>query len=90
MKVLQAGRFSRKIKKLNKNEKAAVDKAVHVIINEPTIGQAKKGDLLGVRVYKYKYSTNLMLLAYRHEGSRNVLTLLAHGSHENFYRDLKQ
>ena len=90
MKVLQTGRFSRKIKKLNKHEKAALDNAIHEIINDPTIGQVKKGDLLGVSVYKYKYSTNQLLLAYRYEGLQNELILLAHGSHENFYRDLKQ
>jgi len=89
MKLLQSGRFSRKIKKLNKNEKVALDQAVQEIINDPSIGQAKKGDLLGVSIYKYKYSTNLLLLAYRHIHSENELTLLAHGSHENFYRDLK-
>jgi mRNA-degrading endonuclease YafQ of YafQ-DinJ toxin-antitoxin module len=90
MKISQSGRFSRKIKKLNRNEKVALDQAVQEIIKDPSIVQAKKGDLLGVSVYKYKYSTNLLLLAYRHNHSENELTLLAHGSHENFYRDLKQ
>ena len=90
MKVLQSGRFSRKVKKLNKGEKAALDRAVKKIINDPMLGQAKKGDLLGVSVYKYKHSTNLLLLAYRHKNSENELVLLADGSHENYYRDLKK
>ena len=90
MKVLQSGRFSRKVKKLNKGEKAALDRAVKKIINDPMLGQAKKGDLLGVSVYKCKHSTNLLLLAYRHKNSENELVLLAHGSHENYYRDLKK
>ena len=90
MKVLQSGRFSRRIKKLNKNEKASLDKAVREIVKNPSIGQAKKGDLLGVNVHKYKHSTNLLLLAYKYDSSQNALTLIAHGSHENFNRDLKQ
>ena len=90
MKVLQSGRFARRIKKLNKNEKASLDKAVRQVIKDPSIGKAKKGDLLGVGVHKYKYSTNLLLLAYRYDDVCNELTLLAHGSHDNFYRDLKQ
>ena len=89
MKILQGGRFSRKIKKLKKGEKLALDKAVREIVDDPTIDQAKRGDLLGVSVYKYKHSTNLLLLAYRYNDSENELILLAHGSHENFYRDLK-
>ena len=90
MKVLQSGRFARRIKKLNKNEKKSLDKAVRKIIKNPSIGQPKKGDLLGVNVHKYKYATNLLLLAYRYDDTGNELTLLAHGSYENFYRDLKQ
>lgn len=90
MKILQSGRFSRKIKKLKKSEKAALDKAIQEIINDPEVGQVRKGDLLGVSVHKYKHSTNLLLLAYRYNNSENELVLLAHGSHENFYRDLKQ
>ena len=89
MKILQSGRFSRKVKKLKKGEKVALDKAVREIVDDPTIDQAKRGDLLGVSVYKYKHSTNLLLLAYRYNDSENELILLAHGSHENFYRDLK-
>lgn len=90
MKLLQSGRFARKIKKLNKKEKAALDGAIKKVMKDPSIGQAKKGDLLGVNVHKYKHSTNLVLLAYRYDGHADELTLLAHGSHENFYRDLKQ
>jgi|TARA_B110000908_G_C9936054_1_gene306113 mRNA-degrading endonuclease YafQ of YafQ-DinJ toxin-antitoxin module len=90
MKVLQSGRFARRVKKLNKNEKASLDKAVREVIKDPSINKAKKGDLLGVSVHKYKYSTNLLLLAYSYDDVCNELTLLALGSHEDFYRDLKQ
>ena len=48
----------------------------------------KKGDLAGVRVYKYKHNSQQRLLAY--ELKDDTLVLLGHGSHENFYRDLKR
>ncbi|WP_273789696.1 type II toxin-antitoxin system RelE/ParE family toxin [Bartonella sp. ML70XJBT] len=63
--------------------------AVRVIMKTPTIGQAKTGDLSGVFVYKFKMAKQLTLLAYSYEDHTITLTLLALGSHENFYRDLK-
>ena len=88
MKIIQTGIFSRTVKKLHKKEKAALDKAVRAIVEAPNIGDAKIGDLAGVTVYKYKDSDKQYLLAYRYDGES--LTLLALGSHENFYRDLKR
>ena len=49
----------------------------------------KTGDLAGVQVYKYKRKTQQYLLAYQLNPTKEILTLLALGSHENFYRDLK-
>ena len=54
------------------------------------IGDLKSGDLGCVRVYKFKMVNQLNLLAYSYEGEVLTLSLLALGSHENFYRDLKQ
>ncbi len=90
MKILQSNLFKRRIKKLHKNEKQALDDSVKAIVKDPTIGTAKVGDLKGVLVYKYKLSTTQYLLAYSHDKEQEVITLLAHGSHENFYRDLKK
>ncbi len=50
----------------------------------------KKGALAGVRVHKFKVNDKQYLLAYRHEKKPDILTLLALGSHENFYRDLQR
>jgi len=90
MKIIQSGVFSRTIKKLKKNEKKALDKAVQKIVEKPDIGQLKKGDLVGVRVHKYKHANKQYLLGYRYNSDELLLTLLALGSHENFYRDLKR
>jgi len=89
MKVIQTRAFENKVKKLHKNEKLELDKAVNQIINNPGIGQGKVGDLAGIQVFKFKIQSQQYLLAYRFDEIPILLTLLALGSHENFYRDLK-
>jgi len=90
MKIQQSGIFSRRVKKLHSAEKQSLDDAVKTIIDNPAIGQVKTGDLAGVQVYKYKHKTQQYLLAYRFTEDELALTLLALGTHENFYPDLKQ
>lgn len=90
MEVLQTTSFRRNVKKLHANQKADLDTAIKKIIEKPDIGEAKTGDLDGVFVYKFKMVKQLTLLAYSFEKERIILTLLALGSHENFYRDLKR
>ena len=90
MKVVQTNFFKRTIKKLHANQKADLDKAVEVIMKCPDIGQSKRGDLSGVLVYKFKMVKQLTLLAYTYHDQTITLTLLALGTHENFYRDLKK
>jgi len=90
MKVIAAPRFVRATKKLLRKEKAALDDAVRAIIDDPNIREIKKGDLAGVQVYKYRMAAHLVLLAYRAANDEGAIKLLAFGSHENFYRDLKR
>ena len=90
MKIQQSSIFKRKTKKLNADEKKLLDEAVKAILDNPYIGQMKTGDLSGVQVYKYKHNAQQYLLASRFEEQELLLTLLALGTHENFYRDLKQ
>lgn len=90
MKVFQSRQFAKAVKKLHSNQKSDLDKAVQLLIADPMIGDSKAGDLEGVRVHKFKIVNQLNLLAYSYEDEILTLTLLAIGSHENFYRDLKQ
>lgn len=90
MIIRQSGIFVRRTKKLNAQAKQALDEAVQAIINETTIGELKIGDLAGVRVYKYKHARQQYLLAYEYNALSDTLDLLSHGTHENFYRDLKR
>ena len=89
MKVFQSRQFAKAVKKLPLNQKSDLDKTVQLLIADPMIGDSKAGDLAGVRVNKFKMANQLNLLAYSYEDEILTLTLLAIGSHENFYRDLK-
>ena len=88
VQVLQSAAFSRAYKKLHEAQKADVDDAVEAIVKAPDLGEAKRGDLAGVYVHKFKSNSQLMLLAYAWDPETRMLLLL--GSHENFYRDLKR
>lgn len=87
IEVLQTNGFRRVYKKLHGNQKAAVDDAVAAIVADPTLGEAKKGDLAGVFVYKFDCVGQRFLLAYEYDPATRLLLLV--GTHENFYRTLK-
>lgn len=89
MKILQTKRFLKAIKKLHHNQKQDLDKAILKLIRNPESGDLKKGDLVDVRVYKFKMQNQLTLLAYKYIDDQPCLLMLSIGSHENFYRDLK-
>ncbi len=90
MQVLQTTRFKKAVKKLYKKHKQDLDGAIREIMADTSLGEMKVGDLAGTQVYKFKMSGQLTLLAYRIDKNIVTLTLLALGSHENFYRNLKQ
>jgi hypothetical protein len=79
--------FRRAYKKLHTTQQLEVDKAVQTIIDNPDVGQKKKGDLAGVFVYKFAMQKQETLLAYTWDPKQRIL--LALGVHENFYRNLK-
>jgi mRNA-degrading endonuclease RelE of RelBE toxin-antitoxin system len=90
LRVLQTPSFKKAVKKLHKNQKSDLDNAVKTLLESPTIGEQKKGDLSFMRVYKFKMSRQLTLLGYSYEDGALVLELMYLGTHENFYRDAKK
>jgi len=87
MKIYQSRSFEKKIKRFLKKEKNVLDQEIKKIIENPFIGEEKKGDLKGVFVYKFKIETIQYLLSYRM--INDDLELIMIGPHENYYRDLK-
>ncbi len=89
MRIFVTPTFERASKKLHRSRKADLDDAVRGVGCDPEIGELKVGDLAGVRVYKFRLSNQMCLLAYRILDADSV-KLLTFGPHENFYRDLKR
>ncbi|GBD95929.1 hypothetical protein BMS3Abin06_00809 [bacterium BMS3Abin06] len=87
MKIFQSRTFENKVKKFLKQEKRILDKEIKRIIENPSAGEEKKGDLRGVYIHKFKIKTIQYLLSYR--VINNGLELIMIGPHENYYRDLK-
>ena len=90
MIVSQGGPFRKSYKRLHTNQLDAVNEAIEKIIENPALGEQKKGDIVRVRVYKFTVLGQLYLLAYVYDAGEDILTLRALGPHENFYRDLKK
>ena len=88
--VLQTPTFKKAVKKLHKNQKADLDEAIKELMIDPLLGEQKKGDLAFLRVYKFNMVKQLTLLGYSYEDGTVTLELIALGSHENFYRDIKK
>lgn len=57
--------FSKFVKKAHKPLQLAIEDAVDEVCDNPEIGEAKVGDLAGIRVYKFKFNRQEYLIAYR-------------------------
>jgi mRNA-degrading endonuclease YafQ of YafQ-DinJ toxin-antitoxin module len=99
MKISQYGSFKKVYKKLHKNQLAEVNAAIQAIIDNPGLGERKKGNLSMLRVYKFQVRNQLTLIGYNvfpelteklPTGTERELIFIDIGSHENFYRDIKK
>ncbi|WP_425363355.1 type II toxin-antitoxin system RelE/ParE family toxin [Candidatus Tisiphia endosymbiont of Hybos culiciformis] len=89
MHILQTNTFKKVAKKLHPNQKDCLDNAIRIILSDPLVGIEKVGDLSNIRVYKFRMIEQHTILAYMYNQREQSIILLALGSHENFYRDLK-
>ena len=90
MQEPQTPTFKKTVKKLKPNQKKDLDTAIKALMDEPSLGEQKKGDLYFLRVHKFKMNKQLTLLGYSFNDGTLTLELMALGSHENFYRDTKR
>jgi len=88
MRVVQSRSFAKRVKRFRKQEKQVLDQQVRALMNNPNIGQEKRGELRGIFVHKFKIHTTQYLLAYRIR-ENETLELIMIGPHENYYRDLE-
>ena len=89
MRIIVTPMFERAAKKLHRLQKNDLDAAVKAVAADAEIGEEKVGDLVGIRVYKFRMTNQLCLLSYRILDADSI-KLLTVGAHENFYRDLKR
>lgn len=92
--------FSRFVKKSHKPLQLAIEDAMDEVCADVTVGEAKVGDLAGIRVYKFKFTRQEYLMAYRPPAMGEVvdpstiewlaIDFYQVGLHENFYDDLKR
>ena len=87
MRIVQSRSFEQKVKKFTKRQKKKLDEEIQKILDDPSIGTEKKGDLKGVYIHKFRVHSAHYLLAYRFMGEG--LELIMIGPHDNYYRDLK-
>ena len=88
--ILQTPSFKKIVKKLQPNQKKDLYQAITDVVENPLIGEQKKGDLRSLRVHKFKMVKQLTLLGYQYVEGTITLTLISVGSHENFYRNIKR
>ena len=87
MEKLFTPAFRRFVKKQFLPLRLAIQDEVDRIIADSDIGECKKGDLAGFQVHKFKFHRQEYLIAYE-AGDENLLFIMI-GTHENFYRELK-
>lgn len=92
--------FASFVKKQHKPFQLAIEDAVEDVCADPSIGEAKTGDLQGILVYKFTFNRQLYLMAYRPPADAQlkgegvdiellVIDFYQLGAHENFYSTLK-
>ena len=87
-KIIASNRFLKFKKKSSKKLQLEIDNEVKKIVDNPSIGELKKGDLKAIRVHKFKIKSQLYLLSYKTKGNTFFLYLI--DTHENYYKQLKK
>lgn len=89
-KQLAYPKYNSRKKKLPDELRAELSRQEDAIAENPLLGEAKKGDLQGVWVHKFRFLQQEYLLAYEIDKVQKAVVFLAIGGHENFYRELKR
>lgn len=90
IEVYQSSRFEKVFKRLTKEEQDSVDEEIERIIENPEIGEQKKGDLSYLWVHKFYMGKQQYLLGYTWLKHKLVIYLLSLGTHENYYDEQKR
>jgi len=87
--VYESRSFTKSLKKLPKSQIKIIEDEIDRIIENPEIGELKKGNLSYLSVHKFKMDSLLVLLGYAWLEDKLEIYLLSFGSHENFYKKMQ-
>lgn len=85
-----ARRYLKKV--VDKHLRKKFTEAVYAICEDPTAGEAKKGDLVGIWGYDVYHQGANYELAYRlaENDQGELIVIIMAGTRENFYEELKR
>nr|CAA6830550.1 MAG: Unknown protein [uncultured Thiotrichaceae bacterium] len=90
IEVFVSRRFKKALSKLPDVQLKSIEDEIDRIVDDPEIGEQKKGDLSHLRVHKFKLDNQLALLGYSWLEEKVEIYLLQFGPHENFYQKMKE
>ena len=88
MKIFYKLPFKRFVKKQARPLQLSIEDEIDKVLENPEIGETKKGDLRNFRVHKFAFKKQKLLIAY--QVLTNEILFYMVGPHENFYRNLKK
>ena len=80
--------FRKFIKKQARPLQLSIEDEIEKILENPALGETKKGDLQGFRVHKFAFKKQRLLIAYKVLVNEILFYMVE--PHENFYRNLKK
>ena len=84
-----AGKYLKKLK--DKGLKEKFHEAIQTILEDPFVGEAKKGDLEGIFCLDIFYNKTNYELAYAvYQEEVQIIVVIMAGTRENFYDSLKR
>lgn len=90
IEVYQSRRFEKALKKVSDSQLNIIEDEIERIIDDPELGELKKGDLAHLRGHKFKLAAQTVLLAYSWLDEKIEIYLLHIATHENFYNAMKK
>jgi hypothetical protein len=80
--------FKKFVKKQARPLQLFIEDEIESIIENPAVGETKKGDLKEFRVHKFAFKKQELLIAYQVSETEILFYMI--DAHENFYRKLKK
>jgi len=81
IQIYESRRFEKSVSKLTQSRLKIVEDEIDKIIEDPEIGDLKKGDLLYLRVHEFRMGDQQMLLGYSWLDAKIEIYLLHLGTH---------